>query len=193
MLKSICVVGAIFALVFATSSAKATTYNYVGNPFDACFIPPSPPSPCSVPGLTASVTFDFNTFGFSGTIDHASGLISAVQIGAIPAPIYQFTLVNAAITEWSIITGLGFGPASFTSGDFDTLFSNSGHFGFGGQLSNTNPGVWTPADLVAPVPGPIAGAGVPGFALACGGLIAWWRRRQQASDLVKFINCTTAH
>jgi len=54
----------------------------------------------------------------------------------------------------------------------------------GGVLSSENvqfsaAGLTVTADSLAPVPGPVVGAGLPGFLAACGGLLAWWRRRRQ--------------
>jgi len=37
---------------------------------------------------------------------------------------------------------------------------------------------------LAPVPGPIAGAGLPGLILAGGGLLGWWRRKRKAAAAV---------
>jgi hypothetical protein len=129
----------IFCLVLmfsGISQAQATTYDYVGQPFTSftggC-APLFSPSPCLK--VIGSVTFNFDTSSFTGSLSLSSGDTAFLQGGINPAsplsllPVFpsstiwfnapldtygfvrelsgNFTLVDGSITSWSLFGQTG--------------------------------------------------------------------------------------
>jgi hypothetical protein len=94
---------------------------------------------------------------------NASGLFSAFVNGH-----FAFSVMDTnGATTFS-------GPGNIINFFMDDLvsFAPEAGTGFVDRIQVTTP--------AAAVPGPIAGAGLPGLILASGGLLGWWRRRQIA-------------
>jgi CHRD domain-containing protein len=118
---------------------------------------------CAPLGTNAGVATTvpaFDGFPLGGTSGTFSSAVFDLTQSSIYNPAFVTLEGGLAQAEAALIAGIGGGMTYF---NIHTVDNPGGEIR--GQLS--------------PVPGPIAGAGLPGLILAGGGLLAWWRRRHK--------------
>jgi uncharacterized protein (TIGR03118 family) len=132
----------------------------------------NPNMPLTIPlaapwGITLAPT-GFGPFGGDLLVGNFSSMASEINVFDSHGNFVGTIPINVGSQMPGGLWALEFGTGGM-NGDPNTLFFNDGidgeTHGLFGAINN--------------VPGPVAGAGLPGLILASGGLLGWWRRRRK--------------
>jgi hypothetical protein len=172
-------------------SGAALTGCVVGNPTGPLTISGTSPTTFTVndssnptsPVLSGSPTFngpiaiEFSTPQTGVGLD--GGFFDAIASTGITAYDINGNTIGTVTNSQTGIQFLGLVTDDHTALISGLLFHLVGAEPAGFAVDNIRFGVGS--QVVNPVPGPIAGAGLPGLILAGGGLLGWWRRRQKTA------------
>jgi hypothetical protein len=187
--NAIAVAVAVALGAWGTATASADEiYTYTGNLFSAATSPYSTSDEVTLSFTVATPLGDnLNDFFVTPTSFTAFDGIDTISNNGVVPNIQIYTDSNGKIIQWDIdiftqvqpTPGLFIETKFYPFGDDDAVFTDYGKPLSDALASNSGvPGVWVQS---VGVPGPIAGAGLPGLVFACVGYFVWWRRKWASS------------